>query len=126
MSSRVDQGSYQVDPGIAFQTLSLATGSYDRQAGHIHPLASARLSTVLEDGIEAPRAASHSWRTPEADRGNGNGNPAWCEERIAAEQLLKVGIRISTRTVRSYMPEDSKSGGVTPAGVNRGFRLPPQ
>ena len=36
----------------------------------------------------------------------GNDNPAWGEERIAAELLLKVGIRISPRTVRRYMPKD--------------------
>src|SRR6516165_8827063 len=36
----------------------------------------------------------------------GNDNPAWDEERIAAELLLKVGIRISPRTVRRYMPKD--------------------
>jgi putative transposase len=34
-------------------------------------------------------------------------NPTWGEERIAAELLLKVGIRVSPRTVRRYMP----SGG---------------
>jgi putative transposase len=33
-------------------------------------------------------------------------NPTWHEERIAAELLLKVGIRISPRTVRRYMPRD--------------------
>jgi len=33
-------------------------------------------------------------------------NPAWGEERIAAELLLKVGIRVSPRTVRRYMPKD--------------------
>ena len=33
-------------------------------------------------------------------------NPVWGEERIAAELLLKVGIRISPRTVRRYMPKD--------------------
>ena len=41
-----------------------------RQAGHFRPLASARLSSVLEAEIAAPRAASHSCRTPEPDRGN--------------------------------------------------------
>jgi hypothetical protein len=35
-----------------------------------------------------------------------NGNPTWGEERIAPELLLKVGIRISPRTVRPYMPKD--------------------
>ena len=30
---------------------------------------------------------------------NGPGNPTWGEERIAAELLLKVGIRVSARTI---------------------------
>jgi putative transposase len=33
-------------------------------------------------------------------------NPTWGEERIAAELLLKLGIRMSPRTVRRYMPDD--------------------
>lgn len=32
-------------------------------------------------------------------------NPTWGEERIADELLLKIGIRISSRTVRRYMPK---------------------
>src|SRR5215831_11533939 len=35
-------------------------------------------------------------------------NPTWGEERIANELLLKIGIQISPRTVRRYMPEDPK------------------
>jgi putative transposase len=31
-------------------------------------------------------------------------NMSWGEERIAAELLLKIGIRVSPRTVRRYMP----------------------
>jgi len=31
-------------------------------------------------------------------------NPTWGEERIAAELLLNLGIRVSPRTVRRYMP----------------------
>jgi len=38
------------------------------------------------------------------------GNPSWGEERIAAELLLKLGIRVSPRTVRRYLPEDRESG----------------
>jgi hypothetical protein len=34
------------------------------------------------------------------------GNLTWGEERIAAELLLKLGIRVSPRTVRRYMPLD--------------------
>jgi transposase InsO family protein len=33
-------------------------------------------------------------------------NPTWGEERIAAELMLKLGIRISPRTLRRYMPPD--------------------
>ncbi len=32
-------------------------------------------------------------------------NPNWGEERIANELLLKLGLRVSPRTVRKYMPE---------------------
>ena len=35
-----------------------------------------------------------------------NENLTWGEERIAAELLLKLGIRVSPRTVRRYMPDD--------------------
>ena len=37
-------------------------------------------------------------------------NPLWGEERIANELLLKLGIRISPRTVRKYMPKESSRG----------------
>src|SRR5437867_10751451 len=35
-------------------------------------------------------------------------NPTWGQKRIANELLLKIGIQISPRTVRSYMPTDPK------------------
>jgi transposase InsO family protein len=35
-----------------------------------------------------------------------NQNPTWGEERIADELLLKIGIQISPRTVRRYMPRN--------------------
>jgi transposase InsO family protein len=40
-------------------------------------------------------------------------NPVWGEERIASELLVKLGIRVSPRTVRKYMPK-------LPAGQPRG------
>lgn len=44
-------------------------------------------------------------------------NPTWGEERIAAEFLLKLGIRISPRTIRRYMPGDKGSRrGPSPQG----------
>jgi hypothetical protein len=38
-----------------------------------------------------------------------NGNPTWGEERVAAELQLKLGIRVSPRTVRHDMPDDTGS-----------------
>ncbi len=38
-------------------------------------------------------------------RGMAKDNPLWGQERIAAELLLKLGIRVSPRTVRKYMPK---------------------
>ena len=35
----------------------------------------------------------------------GEENPLWGEERIANELLLKLGVRISPRTVRKYLPK---------------------
>ena len=32
-------------------------------------------------------------------------NPVWGEERIASELLIKLGIRVSPRTVGKYMPK---------------------
>jgi transposase InsO family protein len=42
-------------------------------------------------------------------------NRTWGEERIAAELLLKLGIRVSARTVRRYMPIDTGSGKRVPS-----------
>jgi putative transposase len=43
-------------------------------------------------------------------------NPLWGEERIANELLLKLGIRLSPRTVRKYMPQRAPG---TPLGDQR-------
>jgi len=40
-------------------------------------------------------------------------NPTWGEERIASELLLKLGIRVSPRTVRRYMPKSLAGCGKT-------------
>ena len=44
-------------------------------------------------------------------------DPGWGEERIANEHLLKLGIQISPRTVRKYMPK--RTAG-QPRGDQRG------
>jgi transposase InsO family protein len=38
-------------------------------------------------------------------------NPIWGEEQIANELLLKLGIRVSPRTVRKYLESDRRRGG---------------
>jgi putative transposase len=45
-------------------------------------------------------------------------NPTWGQERIANELLLKLGLRVSPRTVRQYMPK--------PLDHGRGHRVPSQ
>ena len=45
-------------------------------------------------------------------------NPTWGQERIANELLLKLGLRVSPRTVRKYMPKRLHHG--------RGIRVPSQ
>jgi hypothetical protein len=45
-------------------------------------------------------------------------NPSWGEERIANELLLKLGLRVSPRTVRKYLPRHLHRG--------RQIRLPSQ
>jgi putative transposase len=37
-------------------------------------------------------------------------NPSWGEERLANELLLKLGLRVSPRTVRKYMPQRMNHG----------------
>src|ERR671922_431918 len=37
-------------------------------------------------------------------------NPTWGQERIANELLLKLGLRVSPRTVRKYMPQRQPPG----------------
>lgn len=40
-------------------------------------------------------------------------NPTWGEERIADELTLKLGLRLSPRTVRKYLADDRPDGGAS-------------
>ena len=40
-------------------------------------------------------------------------NPSWGEERIANELLLKLGLQLSPRTIRKYMPKSPPATGIT-------------
>ena len=41
-------------------------------------------------------------------------NPSWGEERIANELLLKLGLRVSPRTIRKYLPKSPAPPGGNP------------
>jgi hypothetical protein len=38
-------------------------------------------------------------------------NPSWGRERIANELLMKLGLRVSPRTIRKYLPESPGAPG---------------
>jgi len=46
-------------------------------------------------------------------------NASWGEERIANELLLKLGLRVSPRTVRKYMPKLPAAPAIGPRGDQR-------
>jgi transposase InsO family protein len=46
-------------------------------------------------------------------------NPSWGEERIANELLLKLGLRVSPRTVRKYLARRPERGGSHRASLQR-------
>ena len=46
-------------------------------------------------------------------------NPSWGEERIANELLLKLGLRLSPRTIRKYLPKSPASPPGRPRGDQR-------
>jgi len=46
-------------------------------------------------------------------------NPTWGEERIASELFLKLGLRVSPRTVRTYMPKGPGGCGLRGRGDQR-------
>lgn len=46
-------------------------------------------------------------------------NPSWGEERIAHELLLKLGLRVSPRTIQKYLPKLPAGPGGRPRGDQR-------
>ncbi|MGE3541516.1 MAG: hypothetical protein AB7N91_29300 [Candidatus Tectimicrobiota bacterium] len=47
-------------------------------------------------------------------------NPSWGEGRIANELLLKLGLRVSPRTIHKYLPKRLNPGRGKPATTQRG------
>jgi hypothetical protein len=102
----------RLDPLYPWPTLPilrLERRSHRRQTGYLDSLATQRFPAVLEMEIGTSWASVRTCRHSEIDRRHGpNSNPTWGEQRIADELLLKIGIQISPRTVRRYMPNNPK------------------
>ncbi len=81
------------------------------QARDVHSMASERIPQVVAVEVAPARASAAAYAPAGTDSGNGGSNPTWGEERIAAELLLKLAIRVSPRSVRKYMePSRPQSG----------------
>lgn len=53
-------------------------------------------------------------------------NPTWGEERVANELLLKLGIHVSPRTVRKYLPIAHRAGQEATCGGRRSCACTPK
>ena len=87
----------------------MASSSDGRQAVHAHPMASKGFRVVLAVEVQVSRSPTIADGAPRLIAEMAAANRTWGEDRIASELLLKLGIRVSPRTVRRYM-----SGGAAP------------
>jgi putative transposase len=62
------------------------------------------LPSVLALEIKGDRSSAHPSGLATRARGEARANRTWGEERIAAELLATLGIHVSPRTVRRYLP----------------------
>ena len=92
---------YPHQPGATGKALRLARRAGGRAAGDDDPLAPRRPEIALANEVPG-RSAADPDGTARADPQDGQGERVVGEERIANELLLKLGIRISPRTVRKH------------------------
>ena len=72
----------------------------------VDPLASPGIPAVL--ALDLPSwTATDPYALQARVRRMARENPTWGEEQIANELMLKLGLRVSPRTVRKYLPERS-------------------
>ena len=100
---RVDYAA-RVSLALFTQTIRLARYGGHRAAVDHRSLASIGLADLLAPEVQGgPTTDSAGAAQP--DSPDGDENPLWGEERIANELLVKLGIRVSPRTVGKYMPK---------------------
>jgi hypothetical protein len=99
-----DPPSNAFDPYVAQPLVRLARRSNRRDAEDLRRLAPPGLPVLLAPEVPSwPTADSAG--APTLIRRMARENPSWGEERIANELLLKLGLRVSPRTVRKYWPK---------------------
>jgi hypothetical protein len=88
----------------------LVSVSSDHPARDLDPLASRSLPGFLVLEVAPGRETSDSRRVQSEIRRMAAANPAWGCRRIAAELNLKLGLDLSPRTVRKYLPKRPRPG----------------
>ena len=98
---------HAVYAGAAVTRFRMAGCAGECDAEDLHRLASCRFSPVLALEVTTGRPRIPA-ELRALIRALARDNPSWGEERIANVLLLKLGIRISPRTVRKYMAKRSR------------------
>jgi hypothetical protein len=100
----------------------LAAGAHGGAAGDVPPVAAPTVTPVLV-GTIVPWTAPIPVELQALIRQMGRDHLTWGQRRIANELRLKLGLRVSPRTVRKYMPKplDRAPGHRVPAQRWRTF-----
>ena len=98
---------HPLDDGHPEPNVPVARGAGECEGGHTTPLAPQRIPTLLALEVQAHGKTSLAQRPSGLIRKMAAENPIWGEERIANELKMKLGIRVSPRTVGKYL----SSGG---------------
>src|ERR1035441_9737595 len=105
-------------PCSLVEVLRLAISFGDRQTRNADRLASPAFQAVLEDEI-APGQTEATQKHPSTDCSNGGRKSNLGQGRVADELALKLGIRVSPRTVGAYWPNQPGSRGPSSQRWNR-------
>ena len=99
-----DQRCFTGKSGISFPLVRVALGAARRPARNLDSLAPAGLQASVAMEVAAWGHPQIPQELRELIGRVARENPLWSQERIANELLLKLGLRVSPRTVRKYLP----------------------
>ncbi len=86
------------------EAIRLEGSPYRGQARYARSVAQERVSAVLALEVSAKRTSNAARGAEKLIAEMAIANITWGEERIAQELLVKLGVRVSPRTVRKYIP----------------------